>query len=175
MLETHGWFHWLCVLGWRGVGRNVMDERQGGSVISFMVNFKWSFTHTFHSAATVNTRLCLIYRSQDTGAVYTTDTSLSLIWENHAQCRKVSDRCLLWVWHSLSCLWIHRFYQTSHTPTHSGIWKYFPLFVSVLFCVVFGFGHMPGEAMLDVLSSHKAERIIECTGQGEVMFNWGNI
>ena len=32
--------------------------------------------HTLHSAATVNTRLCLIYRSQDTDAVYTTDASL---------------------------------------------------------------------------------------------------
>lgn len=31
----------------------------------------------------------------------------------------------------------------THTHTHRGIWKYFPLFVYVLVCVVLGFGHMP--------------------------------
>lgn len=30
----------------------------------------------------------------------------------------------------------------THTRTHTGIWKYFPLFVYVLLCVVLGFGHM---------------------------------
>lgn len=56
-----------------------------------------------------------------------------------------------------------------HTHTRRGIWKYFPLFVYVLDCVVLGFGHMPWEAMFDVLSAPKAERIIECAGQGEVL------
>lgn len=50
----------------------------------------------------------------------------------------------------------------THAFTQRGIWKYFPLFVYVLVYVVLGFGHRLYEAML-------AERIIECTGQGEVM------
>lgn len=61
-------------------------------------------------------------------------------------------------------------FKRPHTHTycsHRGIWNNFPLFVYVLVCVVLGFGRMPWDAMLDVLSAHTAERIIECTGQGE--------
>lgn len=47
-----------------------------------------------HTPLTVNSRLCVIYRSQDTAAVYPSDTSLSLVWEKPARCRKLSDRCL---------------------------------------------------------------------------------
>lgn len=161
---------WLCVLGWRGE-RNFMDERQGGSVIFFFPTtvILNDPSHTPFTQPLLLTQDCVWFIGHRILALFT--LQIPLIWENHAGCGKLSDRCLLWAWHAFSCLRMHWFYQTSHAHTHRSIWKYFPLFVYVLVCVVLGFGHKSQEATLDVLSTHEAERIIECTGQNEEM-NW---
>lgn len=51
-----------------------------------------------------------------------------------------------------------------HTRTYTSMWKYFAVFVYVLDRVVLGFGHMPQNATLDVLSARQAERIVERAG-----------
>lgn len=121
-------------------------------------------TH-FHSTATVNTRLCLIYRSQDTGAVYTTDTSLSYEKTMHG-----AESCLT-----------DAFYESD---THATVGEYddfirphgrphaeaygstFPCLSMCLSLLSLGLVTCHSKpCWTPSLGAQRAERIIECTGQ----------
>lgn len=106
----------------RGVERNVMNERQNGSLLFFLpvVNINDpSHTHTAFTQPLLLTQDCVWFIGHRIPAavLLRKPPSLSpmrkpcIVW-------KLLDRCLLWDWHSFSCLQIHSFFfscQTSHT------------------------------------------------------------
>lgn len=154
---------------WRGTSR--MKDRLVVWFLFSTVNFN-DPSHTPFTQPLLLTQDRLIYRSQDTGAVYTTDTSLSVsrVWENHAQCRKLSDRCLLWVWHSFSCLILSDLTHVAYTRRHMEVLSLVCLCACL--CCLWVWAHAIGSHVGRPLSAHEAEWIIERTGQGEVLLKW---
>lgn len=74
---------YLFLMERRGVERNVTNERQERRAIYLFFFFQWinsnDPSHTLFTQSLLLTQEGLIYRSQDTGAVCATDTSVLLI------------------------------------------------------------------------------------------------